>query len=121
MIKYHKTNDNKIIAELIDKKFILSQVQDALDLMGNLGPFDCNMIIIHESNLHKDFFNLKTRLAGDILQKFSNYRVKCAIVGDFSKYESKSLQDFIRESNRRGMIFFTDKLETALMRFTDNE
>ncbi|WP_449401649.1 DUF4180 domain-containing protein [Chryseobacterium wanjuense] len=52
-------------------------------------------VIIHEKNITPEFFDLKTKIAGDILQKFSNYRVKLAIVGDFSKYESKSIKDFI--------------------------
>jgi len=101
--KYNKTNNNSIIAELTDNKFSINVTQDALDLMGNLGSSDCTKIIIQERNLHKDFFNLKTGLAGDILQKFSNYRVKLAIIGDFSKYKSKSLQDFIRECNKGNM------------------
>lgn len=115
-IKYHKTNNNSIIAELTDNKFFINITQDALDLMGNLGSPDCTTIIIPERNLHKDFFNLKTGLAGDILQKFSNYRVRLAIIGDFSKYKSKSLHDFIRESNKGNMIYFLDSVESALMR-----
>ena len=118
MFTYHNTTGNNTIAELTDKDFIIGQTQDALDLMGSLGSVECNRIIIHERNLHKDFFNLKSRLAGDILQKFSNYQVKLAIVGDFSKYESKSLRDFIRESNKGNMIFFLDTLDNALMRLT---
>jgi hypothetical protein len=55
-------------------------------------------------------------LAGDILQKFSNYRVKLAIVGDFIKYQNKSLQDFIRESNKGNTIFFVDNVESAFKR-----
>jgi hypothetical protein len=115
-IKYHKTKGNSIIAELINDKLIITGVQDALDLMGNLGSSDCNKIIIQEQNLHKDFFDLKTRFAGEILQKFSNYGVKLAVIGDFSKYKSKSLQAFIRECNRGNMIYFLDNLESALTR-----
>jgi hypothetical protein len=116
IIKYHKTKGNSIIAVLIDDKFIINEIQDALDLMGNLGSSDCNKIIIQEQNLHKDFFDLKTRFAGEILQKFSNYGVKLAVIGDFSKYKSKSLLDFIRECNRGNMIYFLDNLESALTR-----
>jgi hypothetical protein len=118
MIKYHKTLNNTVIAELTDDKFIISQVQDALDLICDLGTYDCNRIIIRENNFHEDFFNLKTRLAGDILQKFSTYNVKLAIIGDFSKYESKALQDFIRESNKGNLIFFLSDLDSAIIRLT---
>lgn len=56
-------------------------------------------------------------MAGEILQKFSTYNHKLAIVGDFSGIESKSLRDFIRESNRTGRILFVDNREDALNRF----
>jgi hypothetical protein len=118
MITYHKTPDDTVIAELTDEKFIISQAQDILDIIGDMVSYDCNRIIIREKNLHHDFFQLKTGLAGDILQKFSNYKVKLAIIGDFSKYESRSLIDFIGECNKGNMISFLDTMDEAMMRFT---
>ncbi|MBD7967000.1 DUF4180 domain-containing protein [Paenibacillus sp. Sa2BVA9] len=44
-------------------------------------------------------YNLKKCLAGAILQKFTNYRVKVTIIGDFSMYPSQSFKDFIYECN----------------------
>ena len=114
MIKYRQDKNNSIIAEITDKNYIVNDAQDILNLMADVGMNNCNRIIIHENNLNKDFFDLKTRLAGEILQKFSNYKFKLAIIGDFSKYESNSLQDFIRECNRGKMILFVNDLDTAL-------
>lgn len=114
MIKYHNLGNNVVIAELTDNSYIIARTEDALELMGNAGVNDCNKIIINEKNLHEDFFNLRTGFAGEILQKFSNYRVKLAIIGNFSKYTSKSVQDFIRESNRGKSVFFTSDMESAL-------
>ena len=104
------------VAELTDRNFIIKEVQDALDLMADVSYNGCNRMIVYEENLNKDFFDLSTGLAGEILQKFSNYNFKLAIVGDFSKYESLSLGDFIRESNRGNMIYFAEDLHTALLR-----
>jgi hypothetical protein len=115
MLTFHKV-DNKIIAELTEETFIIAATQDALDILGDAGVEMCNRMIIHEKNFHADFFKLHTGLAGDILQKFSTYSFKLAIVGDFSKYQSKSLQDFIRESNRGNRIFFVESLSEALLR-----
>jgi hypothetical protein len=115
-LKYLQPIQNITIAELTDTDFIISRPQDVLDLFGNLMATDCDRVIIHERNLHPHFFELKTRLAGDILQKFSNYRVRLAIVGDFTKYKSQSLQDFITESNKSYYIFFTDNIHTAIER-----
>jgi hypothetical protein len=77
---------------------------------------DSGRMIIHDKSLHPDFFDLKTRVAGEILQKFSNYRMRLAIVGNFSGFTSKSLRDFMRESNNRGIICFVDSLDEALSR-----
>jgi hypothetical protein len=118
MIKYHNTNNNKVIAELTDRDFVICGVEDTLDLIGDLGANGCNRMIIYKGNLHEDFFDLRTGLAGEILQKFSNYNFRLAIAGDFSGHKSKSLNDFIRESNRRGMICFTGDFESAMLKLS---
>jgi hypothetical protein len=119
MFKIHRLNDKSNIAELISKEFIINDVQDAVDLLAESGSADCSSIIILLDNLDKRFFDLKTGFAGEILQKFSNYRVRLAIVGDFAGYTSKSLREFIRESNRGGLIIFCDTVSSALKKFKD--
>ncbi|MBK7132009.1 MAG: DUF4180 domain-containing protein [Bacteroidales bacterium] len=116
MITFHDTDNGKI-AEVTDVEFQISTVQDAVDLLGDMYYNNCNAIILKEINLHPDFFKLHTGLAGDILQKVSNYQFKLAVTGDFSKYTSKSLQDFIRESNRGNRVFFVENTDEALLRF----
>jgi hypothetical protein len=113
MFKFHTTGNN-IIAEVTDTSFVIAETQDGVDLLGELVSDNCSRIIVYERNLHPDFFRLHTGLAGDILQKFSNYRIRLAIIGDFSKFTSKSLQDFIRESNRGKSICFVSTLGEAL-------
>lgn len=116
MFKFHTCGKNRIIAELIDLDYVIGETQDVLDLMVNTGSETCDRIIIYERNLDPRFFDLKTKFAGEILQKFSNYNFRLAIIGDFSKFKSKSLHDFILESNRTGRIYFVDNLELALKR-----
>lgn len=118
MIIYHTSEDNIVTAEVTDDGLIIAEVQDALDLMASVGTLGCSRIIINESNLHPDFFRLKTGLAGEILQKFSNYGVKLAITGDFKKYKSRALHDFIGESNKGNQIFFLDNVDSALKRLS---
>jgi hypothetical protein len=106
------------IAEVISEKIIIREVQDAIDLMADCNYQGCGRIIIRESNLTKDFFDLKTGIAGDILQKFSNYKVRLAIAGDFLKFPGKSLKDFIFESNKHGRIIFVDTIQEAYEKFS---
>jgi hypothetical protein len=115
MVIYRDINNIKI-ALPAEESFRISGTQDAIDLLGEAGSEGCSRIIIYERNLHPDFFKLTTGLAGDILQKFSNYRCKLAIIGDFSKFKSKSLQDFIRESNKGNTVFFVDDIDIALFK-----
>ena len=107
-------NHNGIfMAELIADEVVVKEVQDALDIMANAAYSGATKLILHEKNITPDFFDLKTRIAGDILQKFSNYNMPLAIVGDFSKYTSKSLRDFIYESNNGRMVNFVSSVEEA--------
>ena len=115
MIRYHKVN-NFTIAEAFDQGKI--KPDDILDLMAEARYNDSGCMIIHAEDLGNEFFDLKTGIAGEILQKFSNYRMKLSIVGDFSRVKSKSLKDFIRESNRTGIITFVSTLEEALFRLS---
>ncbi|RKF52445.1 cytoplasmic protein [Bacillus wiedmannii] len=94
---------------------VISDVQTALDLMATVQyEVDAKHIIIDKSLISESFFDLKTRIAGDILQKFINYRVKIAIIGDFSMYTSKSLKDFIYECNKGQDIFYLATEQQAI-------
>jgi hypothetical protein len=117
-MKLTRTQRNGIsLAVLEGEGILISTVQDAVDLLGNADYLGSRIAVVREEQLDPDFFILRTRLAGEILQKFSNYRMKLVIIGDFSKYSSKSLHDFIRESNRAGRIVFAKNMEEAIERF----
>ncbi|MEK4865164.1 DUF4180 domain-containing protein [Bacillus sp. FSL E2-8895] len=103
------------IAVVRNDTVLISDVQSALDLMATVQyEADSKRIAINKSLISESFFDLKTRLAGDILQKFINYRVKIAIIGDFSMYTSKSLKDFIYECNKGKDIFFLATEQQAI-------
>ncbi len=100
---------------VLNNQPMVSSAQDMLDLMATESyEHDATAIVIPASSLDERFFSLKTGLAGEILQKFSNYQMKLAIVGDFSNFKSKPLQDFIRECNRGNRVFFKDTEEEAI-------
>ncbi|WP_025844191.1 MULTISPECIES: DUF4180 domain-containing protein [Brevibacillus] len=103
------------LAIVTSEEVVVADVQAALDLMATVRyEVDCDRIILRKSMFAESFFDLKTRLAGEILQKFSNYRMKMAIVGDFSAYTSKSLRDFIYESNNGSDFFFVPTEQEAI-------
>ena len=105
---------NKRFVVLENNGWLLQSPSDTSDLVGHCFSEQADGLILFEQNIHPDFFELKTRLAGEVMQKFSTYRLQLAIVGDFSKYESKSLRDFIYESNKTGHTVFAANLNQAL-------
>ncbi len=108
-----KKNDRDI-AIIRSDEIVITDVQSALDLMATIRyESGCSRILMPKEVITEDFFRLSTKLAGDILQKFINYQVKLAIVGDFSVYTSRSLKDFIYESNSGKDIFFLADERTA--------
>ena len=95
------TSESKSV-EVVSCKIKIESVRDALDLMANA---ESTNLVIHEASLPVSFFDLKSGLAGEILQTFVQYGMKVAIVGDFEKYNSSSLNAFIVECNREQSIF----------------
>ena len=98
---------------------LITGVQSALDLMASI-RYDHHVtnIAIDKAAFSEDFFVLSTGLAGEILQKFVTYQIKLAIIGDFSKYTSKPLRDFMYESNKGSHIFFVATQDEAIAKLT---
>ena len=60
--------------------------REAVDLIGDARSVGAEMIVIPVERLDDDFFVLRTRVAGEFVQKFVTYGVRVAILGDISKY-----------------------------------
>ncbi|ERJ71229.1 hypothetical protein HMPREF1556_01381 [Porphyromonas sp. oral taxon 278 str. W7784] len=112
-IETHRIGQAKV-AEIQAEGLVLTSVEDGLSLLGDLYYQGFDKIILHEENIAPEFFDLKTKLAGEVLQKFVQYRMPLAVVGDFSKYTSKSLRDFIYECNQGRQVNFVQELSSAL-------
>lgn len=114
MFIIHPDDATGTIAELRPGTVTIGSAEDAADILGNASYAGCTKVIIRSDSFASGFFDLRTGMAGDILQKFSNYRMRLAIVGDFSHLKSRSWRDFIRESNRGKTVCFMHTLEEAI-------
>lgn len=110
--------NNTRIAEIVAEEILINSSEDGAQLLVDVYYQDFDRIILYEKNITPLFFDLKNGIAGEILQKFSNFRVRLAIIGDFKKYESKSVKDFIFESNKNRQINFVSNLEEGLERLS---
>ena len=91
----------------------LSGENDATDLVGSALYLGAECVAIPVERLDDAFFDLRTGFAGAVAQKFVNYRLRLAIVGNVATYVSKSdaLRDFVTETNRGKQLWFLPTLD----------
>mgnify|MGYP001086981405 CR=1 FL=1 len=115
--------DNRMdIAVVSGDEMVIVDTQSALDLAMTVKyETGAEKIVIDKDVICGDFFILSTGVAGEILQKFMNYHVKVAVYGDYSRYTSKPLKDFIYESNHGNDFFFVSTKEEAIQKLTETQ
>ena len=92
----------------------------ALDVIGDAFRSDVDLIVIPKSRLPAEFLQLKTRILGEVAQKFVNYNIRVGFVGDFFRETSEhdALRDFFYETNKGGQFLFASDIDglVALMK-----
>src|SRR5260221_5189467 len=91
----------------------LKSEREALDLIGEAIQQGAELILGPVQRLEDDFFRLKTRLAGHIIQKFVTYRRRLVILGDSSGHvaQSRALKACGYETNRGTQGWFLTDLQ----------
>ncbi len=118
-IEYIKEN-GVTIAVVTGEEKVATDAASALELaMSAKYETGADRLAIDKRVVAEDFFILSTGMAGEILQKFINYHVKAAIWGDYARYTSKPLKDFIYESNKGRDFFFVETKEEALRKLAE--
>ncbi len=106
-----RTTELGTIAILTDTTVLIEDAGDFLDVIGT-GASD--ILVLKRDHLTPGFFDLKTGILGEILQKVSNYRKRLIVLGDFGNLPPGPFADFIRESNRGGTVVFAPNTEAGL-------
>lgn len=79
---------------------LLTSEQDALELVAACGETQTNRLLLSDGCLSPAFFDLRSGLAGAVLLKFSNYRIRAAAVIPDKVAQSGRFGEFVRETNR---------------------
>jgi hypothetical protein len=87
---------------------IIRSDRDAVDLIGTALSERCGLVVLPVERLGDDFFQLKTRILGEVIQKFVNYERRLVIQGNIDHHlaASKALRDFVYETNRGRQVWF---------------
>ncbi len=85
----------------------------ALDLVGVCGELQNSKLLIHADNLPGEFYDLKTGLAGEVMLKFSNYRITAALVIPAEKIGQGRFYEMVLETNRGNQFRIFQTVEDA--------
>jgi hypothetical protein len=109
------TIGNATVAEFAGDGILIASADDARDLLMQSQRAD--WIAVHEKNIAPAFFDLRTGVAGDVLQKLVNYQSRLIVIGDISRYTAKSeaLSALVRESNRGRDVRFVESLDQLVL------
>lgn len=98
--------------ELLAGSFLSSE-QSAVELVGLCGGAGTRLLMLHEENLSSDFFDLRTGSAGAVLLKFSNYRIRAAVVVSANRIGCGKFYEFVLETNRGRQFYVASDRESA--------
>lgn len=105
--------ENKKYIELISAAEPLGTENDALDLIALCWEHGINALMIHYTALSEDFFKLKTKSAGNIIQKFINYGIKAAAIIPQETIQKGRFKKMAMETNKGNHFRLYESIEEA--------
>lgn len=110
MAEMHMPVEADGVAEVVGEGVVAASATDLVQLLFDAGA---RALVVREDQLPREFFDLASGFAGEVVQKFVNYGLRLAVVGDFERGRSRSWRAFVAESNRTGRILFVASVEEA--------
>lgn len=112
-MNYQIIESPKKYLEVMSAATPISTENDALDLVALCGENDTDLLMIHYPALSEDFFKLKTKVAGNILQKFMNYRIKAVAVLPDEISQKGRFGELVSETNKGHFFRIYESKEEA--------
>jgi hypothetical protein len=104
-------NDTRRILVASDSGISIRSFSDVSDALGAcLGAAG---LILSESDLGRDFFDLRTGLAGEVFQKFINYRIPVVVVLSDPEVYGERFRELAFEHRTHNMIRFVRSTDEA--------
>jgi len=89
-------------------------IRSVSDIAGALAAsYQQDGLILAEADLCPEFFDLRTGLAGEVLQKFVNYRAKLAIIVPDPRAHGERFSELAYEHRQHAVIRFVSSAEEA--------
>jgi hypothetical protein len=97
-------NEERRILVASDSGISIRSFRDIADALG--ACIGTEGLILTEGDLAQEFFDLRSGLAGDLFQKFTNYRLRLAIVLPDPQAYGERFSELVYEHRSHNMIRF---------------
>lgn len=104
-------SEERNILNAADSGISIRSFGDISDALG--ACFGAAGLILTENDLAEDFFNLRSGLAGELFQKFTNYQVRVAIVLPDASVYGERFSELAYEHRLHPLIRFVRSEEEA--------
>ncbi|CDX04745.1 PadR family transcriptional regulator [Desulfitobacterium sp. LBE] len=108
-----RETENKKYIELISIENRLNTENDTLDLISLCWEHELSRLMLHYTTLSEDFFDLKTGVAGGIIQKFSNYGIKIVLIVPQETMQKGRFREMTAETNKGNHFRMYESKEEA--------
>ena len=105
--------DQQTYIEVTSATTLLGSERDALDLVALGMEHQTGLLMLHSAALSDDFFQLRTGVAGAMLQKFINYQMKTAVILPDQESQHNRFREMVSEANRGQAFRVFDTREAA--------
>jgi Domain of unknown function (DUF4180) len=89
----------------------IRSISDVSDALGAV--YGADGLLLTETDLSPEFFNLHSTIAGELFQKFTNYQIHLAIVVNNLEVYGERFGELAFEHRNHKLIRFFDSVETA--------
>jgi len=92
----------------------LAQAANSSRLVEACGNASVNRLILYPKNLPEGFFDLSTKIAGEVLHKLRVYRVRLGVVRTAGLVLSSRFGEMLSDERRYGYFGLFDTLDEAM-------
>jgi hypothetical protein len=104
-----------VVASEIDLR--IQSIRDVSDALGAV--YGADGLLLTESNLSPEFFDLRSGIAGELFQKFTNYQIHLALVVKSLEVYGDRFGELAFEHRGHKLIRFFDAVEPAKLWLTN--
>jgi hypothetical protein len=98
-----------VIASEVNVRIL--SIRDVSDVLGAV--YGADGLLLTESDLSPEFFDLRSGIAGELFQKFTNYKIHLALVVKSLEVYGERFNELAFEHRNHKLIRFFNDVETA--------